>query len=126
MSEENIYLSKTDYATISALLENIDNDIADSLWEEMDRAIVVPVNELPENVVAMYSLVEFIDLDTQQKSRIQLVMPNEADIREERISILAPVGSALIGLAVGQTIDWPLEGGKFRKLQVTSVKHKKD
>ena len=121
MSQENIYLCKTDYQLISALLEQTDSDVAAALWQELDRAMIVDNDALPANTVCMNASVEFIDRDTQQPSRIQLVYPPQADIAAGRISILAPVGAALIGLSVGQRIDWPLANGKSRNLQVVAV-----
>jgi regulator of nucleoside diphosphate kinase len=121
MSQENIYLCKTDYQLITALLEKTDADVADALWQELDRAMIVDNDALPANTVCMNAIVEFIDRDTQQPSRVQLVYPPQADIASGRISILAPVGAALIGLSVGQRIDWPLANGKARSLQVVAV-----
>ena len=120
-TDENIYLGKTDYRKISALLENNDSATADALWQEFDRAIVVNDKDLSVGTVCMNATVEFIDRDTQQPSRIQLVYPAQANIAEGRVSILAPVGAALIGLSLGQSIDWPLASGKSRKLQVVAV-----
>lgn len=121
MSQENIYLRKSDYQQISALLENTDSAVADALWQELDRARVVDDSALPANTVAMQSQVVFVDLDSGEHMQVELVYPSQADIAAGRVSILAPVGAALIGLSVGQQIDWPLANGRHRRLQVVSV-----
>jgi regulator of nucleoside diphosphate kinase len=60
-------------------------------------------------------------LDTGEKSTVCLVYPLDANIEEMKISILSPVGMALIGLRVGGKIDWPLPGGNIKNLQVIAV-----
>ena len=85
----------------------------------MGRADIVEA--LPENIVAMNSSVTFIDLDSGEETRISLVYPSDAKVEDMKISILTPIGTALIGLRVGGKIDWPIPGGKVRRLQVTAV-----
>lgn len=108
----SLVISEEDYQKISSLLLNIKTEIAELLEEELGRATLVPASELPENVVSMNSEVTFIDLDTNKEQKVTLVYPNEADIEKRKISIFAPVGAALIGLRIGQSIDWPLPDGK--------------
>ncbi len=69
----------------------------------------------------MGSTVTFIDLDSNQENTVSLVYPEEANVAEMKISVLSPVGSALIGLRVGGAIDWPVPQGKVRRLKVTGV-----
>ena len=78
------------------------------------HAVVVEPTKIPPDVVTMNSRVRFEDLDTG-------VYPKDADVNEGRVSVLAPVGSALLGLSVGQSIQWPLPGEKNRHLRVVSV-----
>lgn len=78
--------------------------------------MVVANDELPADVVSMNSKVSFKDLDTEKESVVTLVYPQDANIDEGKISIFAPVGSALIGLRVGQVINWPLPHGKEKKI----------
>ncbi|MGE4350352.1 MAG: nucleoside diphosphate kinase regulator [Candidatus Berkiella sp.] len=117
----SLVISEEDYQKISSLLLNIKTEIAELLEEELGRATLVPASELPENVVSMNSEVTFIDLDTNKEQKVTLVYPNEADIEKRKISIFAPVGAALIGLRIGQSIDWPLPDGKSRRVKVTSL-----
>ena len=70
----------------------------------------------------MNSLVTFSDIDSKEEKTVQLVYPQEADINQLKISILSPVGSALIGLSLGGAIEWPIPQGKFRRLKVIAVK----
>ena len=91
------------------------------LLDELNRADVVPVEWVPDNVVAMNSYVEFVDSHTGATRRVQLVFPYQADISRGRISVLSPVGAALIGLAEGQSITWRTSGRRDRGLTVLRV-----
>ncbi|HET9596686.1 MAG TPA: nucleoside diphosphate kinase regulator [Anaeromyxobacteraceae bacterium] len=93
---------------------------AQQLETELDRALVVPQGELPPDVVTMNSRVVFED-ETGRRRDIQLVYPREAAPERGRISILAPVGVALLGLAIGQEIDWPMPNGRTASLRIVSV-----
>jgi regulator of nucleoside diphosphate kinase len=90
--------------------------------EEADRADLVPVGRLPADVVALGSHVVFIDQGNGVTRDVQLVLPPEADIGKGRISILSLVGAGLIGLRAGQSIDWPLQDGRLRRLTVMEVR----
>ena len=118
---ESLTVKKSDYEKILSLLNVTRNDVADQLEEEISRATLVEDSELPEDVVAMNSTVHFTDLETNKEFTVTLVYPHEAKLEENKISILAPVGAALIGLKVGQTIEWPLPNGRSRNLKVASV-----
>ncbi|MBR0662363.1 nucleoside diphosphate kinase regulator [Neoroseomonas oryzicola] len=96
-------------------------DAARLLLEEADRADLVPAGRLPRDVVALGSHVTFTDAATGTTRRVQLVMPAEADIGQGRISILSLVGAGLIGLRAGQSIDWPVQDGRLRRLTVVEV-----
>ena len=95
-------------------------EVAEELLAEMDRAKVVAPAKLPADVVRMGSFVTF-DSDSAQHRRVQLVYPGEADIEQGRISVLTPIGAALIGLAAGQSIAWTARDGKRHVLTVTAV-----
>lgn len=96
-------------------------DIAGRLLDELERAQTVPDDQLPDDVVAMGSQVSFLDEATGRNHVVRLVWPSEANIDAGRISVLTPVGTALIGLAVGQTIDWPVTDGSQHRLRITAV-----
>jgi regulator of nucleoside diphosphate kinase len=92
----------------------------DALRSELDRATVVEPTEVPPEVVTMNSTVRFIDDSTGSKFELTLVYP-EAGGSSEKVSILAPVGSALLGLSVGQSIFWQVPGGRRLLLRVLEV-----
>src|SRR5690606_10319184 len=111
-------ISKPDYLQLIKLIEQHDTPAAEALDVELGRADIVQSTEVPTDAVAMGSTVTFIDLDSNEEKTIQLVYPNEADVTQMKISILSPVGSALIGLRIGGEIDWPVPLGKVRRLKV--------
>ena len=92
----------------------------EALEEEMNRANVVEPTEVPPEVVTMNSTVEFIDDKTGQTVQMTLVYP-DAVTGHETVSIFAPVGSALLGLSVGQSIVWQIPGGRELNLRVLKV-----
>ncbi|MGV8836859.1 nucleoside diphosphate kinase regulator, partial [Cellvibrio sp.] len=90
---------------------------------QLNHADIVPDRDIPDDAVTMGSQVTFVDLDSNEEQTISLVYPNEADVTQMKISILSPVGSALIGLRIGGNIDWPVPQGKVRRLKVIAVQH---
>lgn len=125
-ANQELIISETDYERISSLLRTAPDEIQELLQTELDRATVVPDDKLPEGVVSMNSTVTFLDLSTNKTNKVTLVYPHEANIAENKISILAPIGAALIGLRVGQTMKWPLPGGKEKELKVVEVNREKE
>lgn len=97
-------------------------DVAEQLLSEIDRAEIYSATSIPDNVITMYSDVEYLDEASGQRRRVQLVYPNDADISTGRISILTPVAAGLIGLSEGQAISWPDRDGHERRLVVVSVR----
>jgi regulator of nucleoside diphosphate kinase len=97
-----------------------EESVAQVLLAEVDRAYVVRDSDVPPNVVRMYSLVEF-ETDGRERRRVELVYPGEADINQGRISILTPIGAALIGLSCGQAMTVQGPDGATHKLRVVSV-----
>lgn len=115
MELEKLILSEQDYIRLSVLT----NDVL--LGDELDRAIVMPADQVPTNVVTMGSRVIYMDESNGAKREIQLSFPEEADIDDGKISVLSPVGTALLGLREGQVIDWPFPNGQSRRLKVVTV-----
>ncbi|HLW26375.1 MAG TPA: nucleoside diphosphate kinase regulator [Kiloniellales bacterium] len=95
---------------------------AERLLEELERAEVLPSEEVPQNVVNIGSEVTYSDDEGDRSHTVCLVFPAEADISQNRISVLTPVGAALIGLSEGQSITWLSRDGKERRLTVLEVK----
>lgn len=116
-----LIIRKQDHEKIMSLLSLAPEEIEVRLQNELDRAKVVPDDQLPENVVAMNSTVTYLDLETNKENKITLVFPHEANVAEGKVSILAPIGAALIGLRVGDSIKWPLPSGSEREIRVTGV-----
>ena len=95
-------------------------DDADWLLHELERASVVPDTAVPADVVRMNTTVVFRTIGGEERS-VQLVFPGEADIAAGKISVLTPVGSALIGLRTGHSITWLTRDGRKQLLTVLSV-----
>ena len=95
-------------------------DVASVLLAEMDRATVLDASAVPANVVRMGSTVEFRS-DNGRERRVKLVFPADADIAAGRISVLTPVGAALIGLSEDQSIAWKTRDGREQRLTVLKV-----
>lgn len=114
-------ISKPDYLQLIKLIEQHDTPAAEALDIELARADIVQSVEVPSDAVTMGSTVTFTDLDSNEEKTITLVYPGEADVTQMKISVLSPVGSALIGLRIGGNIDWPVPLGKVRRLKVIAV-----
>lgn len=98
-----------------------DPEAMEFLEGELGRAVVVTPEEVPDDVVTMNSRVLYEDLDTGAQRMVQLVYPHEVGGDSSRISILAPVGIALLGLRAGQQIRFPIASGRIRSLRVLKV-----
>jgi regulator of nucleoside diphosphate kinase len=94
--------------------------VADDLLVELDRANVVPPEQLPADVVRMGSRVRYRTGDGDERE-VELVYPADADIDRTRISVMTPIGAALIGLAKGQSITWQTRAGRVQMLTVLKV-----
>lgn len=91
------------------------------LESELSRANVVSPSEVPPTIVTMNSTVKFVVESTQKEFELTLVYPNDVDSSGKTISILAPVGSALLGLSQGEEIEWPKPGGGLIKVKIQEV-----
>nr|WP_321524925.1 nucleoside diphosphate kinase regulator [uncultured Cohaesibacter sp.] len=123
LAKPRITLTQTDHKRLTLLAEeNADRmaSVADALLVELDRARVVPDRKIGENTVRMGSGVRFSS-DLEEARQISLVFPGQADIDKGRISILTPIGAALIGLSAGQSMDWTTRDGRTQRLTVESV-----
>lgn len=90
------------------------------LEEELERAILVDSKDVPADVVTMNSRVRLKEMGSGEEMSIQLVFPQDADIKQNRISILAPVGTAVIGFRVGDVVDWEVPSGT-RKFKIEEI-----
>ena len=95
-------------------------DVAEELLTEMERAEVLPAQSVPATTVQMGSTVVYKSDDGRER-RVSLVFPGQADISQGKISILTPIGTALIGLSEGQSISWMPRDGHRRSMTVLRV-----
>ena len=125
--EATIFMTEVDLARLRNLIDlarDTGNDAnrlyLDRLEGELERAEVVDPIDIPKDVVTMRSTVRLKDLDNGKEMVYSLVFPNEADIDEGKISVLAPVGNAMIGYMIGDVIEWEVPSG-LRKLKVEEI-----
>jgi regulator of nucleoside diphosphate kinase len=119
-----ITITKLDLDRLSSLLELEGANsptTAELLDEELARAEVVPSTDVPPDVVTMNSRVCFEDANAGSRREITLVYPGDANADASRVSVLSPVGCALLGLRVGQSIEWPLASGRRKKFRVVAI-----
>jgi regulator of nucleoside diphosphate kinase len=119
-----ITVSMADLERLEGLLGELRGgapEIADGLRSELDRARIVEPEDMPQDVVTMNSTVRFADEETGKEFERTLCYPEEATGGTDKVSILAPLGSALLGLSVGQRIDWPVPGGRMARIRILDV-----
>lgn len=119
MSSPPIIVASEDRSRLQPLA-GAQTAVAEHLEAELERANILPLDEVPADVVVMDSELEYEDVASGQRRSLRLVYPPDADTSTNRVSILAPLGCALLGLRVGQEIDWRMPGG-LRRLRVLSV-----
>ena len=122
--EPQIILSSQDLQRLERLLDSVSTEDApglDALRRELDRAEVVEPDAMPENVVTMNSTVRFVDELSGREFELTLAYPDDMHLTHGTVSILAPIGSALLGLSVGQSIDWTLPGDRTTTLRILAV-----
>lgn len=112
-----LIITETDFALLRMLRPH------EALQRELERAIVVSAEAVPRDVVTMGSRVLYVDETTGERRLVKIVYPAVADASEGRISVLAPVGAALLGLSIGQAIEWDFPDGSRRRLRVEDVSY---
>jgi regulator of nucleoside diphosphate kinase len=124
--ETRIVVTSLDLARLERLLESLPAGAfpgKQALETELQRAEVVEPEQIPPNVVTMNSTVNFCFTESGEEFRLTLVYPKDAQGEPDRISILAPVGSALLGLAVGDEIQWPRPAGGMTTVRVIDISY---
>ena len=122
----NIYITEPDYNRLNALIEKtregngVDRQYLNKLEAELDRAEIVDPKDIPANVITMRSTVRLKDLVSGEENTYSLVFPTEADFAEGKISVLAPIGTAILGYRRGDTIEWTVPSG-LRRLKVDEI-----
>ena len=132
LARRGIVITQDDMARLTELVRQgrtealrRDHEHLEDLEQELGRAEVVATEDAPVDVVTVGSTVRIRDLDTGARLVYTVVFPHEADLAARRISVLAPVGTALIGYRVGDVIDWRTPGGT-RRLQIEAVLAKRE
>lgn len=123
-SRPTIIINRLDAERLQRLIDDAsDKDlfVADALEEELERGEVIDPEEIPDDVVSMNSRIQFTDLTRNRQMIRTLVYPHSLSTTEDGISVMAPVGAALIGLRVGDVIDWNLPDGHQVSLRVDAI-----
>jgi regulator of nucleoside diphosphate kinase len=123
---DRIYITQDDFEKLEGLVEGrrvagrtFDTQYLEMLARELDRAEIVEAGAIPHDVVTMNSEVRLKDLDSGEIKQYRLVFPTQART-ENAISVLAPIGTAMLGYRTGDIIEWPVPRG-LRRLQVLEV-----
>ena len=126
MEPRDIYITKFDLARLKELLQvgisfkERDRNYLESLQDELDRAHIVEPTAIPDSVVTMNSRVRLKDMETGEEKNYTLVFPSDADIEKTKFSILAPIGTAILGYRIGDTVDWLVPAGT-RKVRILEI-----
>ena len=122
-----IYITTSDYHRLSGLIEisrerngDADREYLDQLEEELERAEVVNPEDVPHDVITMRSKVRLKDLKSGKTVMYSLVFPSEANSNEGHISVLAPIGTALLGNRSGDVVESKVPSG-LRRLKVKEI-----
>ncbi|NCT67609.1 MAG: nucleoside diphosphate kinase regulator [Rhodanobacteraceae bacterium] len=121
-----IVVSSLDLERIDALLDmpayrNV--PALSALRAELERATIVDPEQVPADVVTMNSTASVVDEASGEQYQLTLVYPRDADGDPGKVSVLAPVGSAILGLRVGQKIQWPMPGGRELVLRIAAISY---
>lgn len=124
--DKKLYITEADMERLGYLLAFAEPSKKDErenlhrLMEDLDRADVVALRDIPADVVTMNSMVKLRDLDSGEEMMFTLVFPSSADVSKGKISVLAPVGSAILGYKAGDIIEWKVPG-RMRRLRIENV-----
>jgi regulator of nucleoside diphosphate kinase len=118
MVENQVILLKNDYELLNEYVKNLhgmqvnEKENFRKLSQELGKAQLVDVADFPMDIVRLDSTVVIRDVQTKRDMTITIVMPQSADIKQKKVSVLAPIGTALIGFRKGQKISWEVPAGK--------------
>jgi regulator of nucleoside diphosphate kinase len=118
-----VYVTEADHEILSNLAEALADRAAGGrvLAGEMARAVIVEPGEAPSPFASIGSTVEYLDLSSGQVRRVRLSLPRDASIDDNRISVVAPVGAALIGMTAGETFHWTDDDGRARGVRALAI-----
>lgn len=120
-----IQITEQDKARLQDIIGTIQRDGScrddlGSLIQELDRAEVVKGHAIPRNVVTMNSRVAIVDQDTSERMTFTLVFPEDADVDENKFSVLSPIGSAVLGYKTGDEVQWAVPAG-IKRFMIAKV-----
>jgi regulator of nucleoside diphosphate kinase len=114
MMAHHIIVTDADLDRLRPLLEHANTTAADLLDSELVDATVIDQFDVPADLITMNSEVVYEDLDTSARRTVRIVYPTDADAKRSWVSVLSPIGSALLGLRIGQETEWTVPSGKKR------------
>jgi regulator of nucleoside diphosphate kinase len=126
MEPRDIYITQYDLSRLKELLQvslsfaERGRELLESLEQELDRAHIVEPTAIPHDVVTMNSRVRLTDLGTNEDTVYTLVFPSEANVGQQKISVLAPIGTAILGYRVGDTVEWRVPAG-VKQLRIEEI-----
>ncbi|BBL57411.1 GreA/GreB family elongation factor [Methylomonas koyamae] len=126
MKARNIILSALDCARLRDLIitarqfSSTPSVLLDTLEGELNRATILPPEEIPPYVVTMNTCVRLIDISTGKTMTYTLVFPNDEDLQQGKLSILSDMGVAIIGFSVGSTVEWHFPEG-LRSIRIDMI-----
>jgi regulator of nucleoside diphosphate kinase len=123
-----VILLKNDYDILNGYVKNLqgmqvnEKENFAKLYDELKKAKVVTSEDFPDDVVRLDSSVVIRDMKTKRDMTLTIVLPQKADIKQKKVSVLAPVGTALIGFRKGQIVSWEVPSGKkdFKIMEVNN------
>ena len=130
MRNRPIVINRTDAARLRDLLAararvERDQDHLHELQSELERARIAEADEVSDDVISIHARVDVLDLTSGERRELTLVLPRESDPGAGRISVLAPLGTALLGYRTGDEVEWLMPGG-LRRLRIEAVRQLAD
>ena len=126
-TKPSIMVTEHDLARLQECVASGYDALADgaveALYEELGRARVITASDTPPTLVTMNSRVVFENLSTSRKREITLAYPRDADATRGRISVFSPLGAALLGLSLGEEINWKLPNGRSARFRVEEIRY---
>lgn len=123
MIPETVSITEMDHFRINYIIKNANAFFTDfeALEEEVERARIVDYPEVPPDLITMNTRFRYLNATDNRASEITIVYPKDAKIDENRISVAAPLGTALLGLREGDEIDWTFPSGLTKRLKVLEI-----
>ena len=118
MNQPRIFITTKDAEKLQELIRKAfhsdyrGSDYLKKLGGEIEKASIVEPDLIPSDVITLNSTVRLVDQQTDEEMLYKLVFPEDADLSQGKISILAPIGTAMLGYKVGDTFEWDTPGGK--------------